>query len=96
MQKLISLPTTTKLLNNIVVANDYLVEGTLIGPAYFVYVDQWGLKTLIATPLGGFLQNSGRPNCILEQSKDIWNIWTVQDIAIHEEISINYLIYNLL
>lgn len=95
MQKLIQLPQTTKLLENTVVANEYLVEGTLLGIAYIKVQDEMGMTMLVATPLGGFIQHAERPNCILQTVNNYWSLWAINDIRIHEEITLNFNHYGL-
>lgn len=48
---------------------------------------------LIRTPLGGFLNHSPNPNCIIIQDKLFWNLWTTEDIPIGDELCVDYNLY---
>lgn len=48
---------------------------------------------LIRTPLGGFLNHSTNPNCMLIEEKIFWNLWTNEDIAIGDELCVDYALY---
>lgn len=96
MQKLITLPKTTKLLENTLVAAEYLVEGTLIGIAYVKVQDELGFTMLMAAPLGSFITHAERPNCILQTQNNYWSLWAIADIRIHEEITLNLNLYGLI
>jgi hypothetical protein len=49
----------------------------------------------IRTPLGGFINHSEEPNCVLILTQDwddyrIYNLYTLQKIHMGEEITLNY------
>lgn len=48
---------------------------------------------LMRTPLGGFLNHSPNPNCILITGIVIWNLWTNEDIQIDDELCVDYNLY---
>lgn len=48
---------------------------------------------LIRTPLGGFLNHSPNPNCILVEDKFFWNLWTMEDVYPGEELCVDYNLY---
>lgn len=48
---------------------------------------------LIRTPLGGFLNHSPNPNCMIIEGKLYWNLWTTEDIPIGDELCVDYALY---
>ena len=49
----------------------------------------------IRTPLGGFLNHSNKPNCVLEVTRDwddyiIYNVFTLRKIKKNEELLLEY------
>jgi SET domain-containing protein len=45
---------------------------------------------IIRTPLGGFINHSETPNCIIEKEEDIWYLETTDDITDNEELTVRY------
>ena len=53
------------------------------------------ISGFIRTPLGGFINHSEEPNCVLILTQDwddyrIYNLYTLQKIHMGEEITLNY------
>ncbi len=48
---------------------------------------------LIRTPLGGFLNHSPNPNCMLLEDKFLWNLWTTEDVYPGDELCVDYNLY---
>ena len=47
-------------------------------------------QNVVRTPLGGFLNHSEEPNCMIEQEGPIWYLITLSDIPKDTEILIKY------
>ena len=47
-------------------------------------------QNVVRTPLGGFLNHSEEPNCMIEQEGPIWYLVTLSDIPKDTEILIKY------
>ena len=73
-------------------------NATNLGMSHFKLGDQ-----IIRTPLGGFINHSGDPNCAkveLPMSNEKfnykkWNLVTIRDIKEGEELTIRYTFYNV-
>lgn len=50
-------------------------------------------EDLIRTPLGGFLNHSENPNCIIIEQKHFWFLWTTETVEEGEELTVNYSLY---
>ena len=52
---------------------------------------------LMRTPLGGFINHSSEPNCILDKTSEIltWVLYTLRDIKRGEELTIKYETYKV-
>lgn len=50
-------------------------------------------ENIIRTPLGGFLNHSPNPNCILIQGPVLWTLWSTEDIYIGDELCVDYALY---
>ena len=53
------------------------------------------ILSYIRTPLGGFLNHSNKPNCVLEVTRDwddyiIYNVFTLRKIKKNEELLLEY------
>ena len=44
----------------------------------------------IRTPLGGFLNHSEAPNCMIEKEGDIWYLLTLDTIPLDTELTVKY------
>ena len=71
-----------------------LVAGTELGISHY-RID----KTLIRTPLGGFINHADEPNCVRNQIRikpgfDKWNLVVIEDIEEGEELTLKYKLYN--
>ena len=71
-----------------------LVRGTQLGESHYRMDGE-----LVRTPLGGFINNSGEPNCVKSQVRikphyDKWNIIVVEDIEEGEELTLKYKMYD--
>ena len=44
----------------------------------------------IRTPLGGFLNHSEAPNCMIEKEGDIWYLLTLEAISSDTELTVKY------
>ena len=47
-------------------------------------------QSVMRTPLGGFLNHSETPNCMIEKEDSIWYLLTLQDIQCDTELTIKY------
>ena len=47
-------------------------------------------QNVIRTPLGGFLNHSETPNCMIEQEGQIWYLLTQDVISSNQELTIKY------
>ena len=50
---------------------------------------------LIRTPLGGFVNHSDEPNCIKLKEGNRYNLITLRDIKVEEEITLKYTFYEI-
>ena len=50
---------------------------------------------LIRTPLGGFVNHSDEPNCIKLKEGNRYNLFTLRDIKVEEEITLKYTFYEI-
>ena len=84
-----------------VFAKEVIPQGTNFGMTHL----QFG-KTLIRTPLGGFLNHSDNPNCEKAKLKftnedkssyvfNKWNLITLKDIKEGEELTLKYTFYKI-
>ena len=84
-----------------VFAKEVIPHGTNFGMTHL----QFG-KTLIRTPLGGFLNHSDEPNCEKVKLKftnddkspyvfNKWNLITLKDIKEGEELTVRYTFYDV-
>ena len=84
-------------------AKENIVQGTNLGMSHLKIKD-----VIFRTPLGGFINHSNDPNCVkadLKMTNDDlncnqyhykkWNMITIKDITIGEEITIRYTFYNI-
>ena len=84
-------------------AKETIPQATNLGTTHL----QFG-KTLIRTPLGGFINHSNTPNCIKvelrmsdedlkgnQYSYKKWNLVTVKDIKQGEELTLTYTFYKI-
>ena len=82
-----------------VFAKEFIPQATNFGMTHL----QFG-KTLIRTPLGGFLNHSDDPNCEKAKLKftsdknflfNKWNLITLKDIKEGEELTLTYTFYKV-
>lgn len=82
-----------------ILAKVFIPQTTLIGISH---IDITGITPLqgggfhngiIRTPLGGFLNHSPNPNCVLITGPVFWHLWTNEDIYIGDELCIDYALY---
>ena len=83
-------------------AEEDIAQGTNLGMTHL----QFG-KTLVRTPLGGFLNHSDNPNCEKVKLKftnedkepsyifNKWNLLTLKDIKEGEELTLKYTFYKV-
>ena len=63
-------------------------KNTDLGMIHFTYGD-----LLIRTPLGGFINHSGKPNCKKLDLEDEWHLKTITEIKKDEELTLKYTLY---
>ncbi|HTB49106.1 MAG TPA: SET domain-containing protein [Verrucomicrobiae bacterium] len=49
---------------------------------------------LVRTPLGGFVNYSHEPNCVLIETEGGWELKTLRRIKTNEELAVDYPIYD--
>ena len=99
-----SLTVKTSKVNGLgVFAKEVIPQATHLGMTHL----QFG-KTLIRTPLGGFINHANDPNCVkvellmtnhddpkLKFNYKKWNLVTIKDIKKDEEITLKYTFYKV-
>jgi hypothetical protein len=73
------------------VASDFIGENSMLGLAI---VEGERPYPMVKTILGSMVAHSDNPNCILQLGKHRM-LWTIRDVYVHEELTINYHLYNL-
>ena len=83
-------------------AKEAIPQGTNLGMTHLQFE-----KTLIRTPLGGFINHKDKPNCEKVKLKftnsddqpeytfNKWNLITIKDIKKGEELTLKYTFYNI-
>lgn len=71
-------------------ARRHIHKGKVLGITH-VYDDRFD-NGMIRTPLGGFINASLNPNCILTRQGDFKVLATLKDIRPGEELTVNYLL----
>lgn len=76
-------------------AKDFIQENSLIGICHVQDAPPSGNfeKNLVRTPLGGFINHSNHPSCMILTRGRYWTLWTVKDLFIGDELTVNYLLY---
>ena len=69
-------------------ATQTIPKNTDLGMIHFTYGD-----LLIRTPLGGFINHSGKPNCKKLDLEDEWHLKTIKEIKKDEELTLKYTLY---
>jgi len=69
-------------------ATKTIPKNTDLGMIHFTYGD-----LLIRTPLGGFINHSGKPNCKKLDLEDEWHLKTITEIKKDEELTLKYTLY---
>jgi SET domain-containing protein len=49
---------------------------------------------LLRTPLGGFINHSETPNCVLQIISESWQLYTIKNIKKNDELTLKYKTYN--
>ena len=69
-------------------------EGKKIGITHYdLNGDIW--SGLMRTPLGGFINHSSKPNCIIDKTSFNWTLYTLRDIKKGEELTVKYETYEV-
>ena len=63
-------------------------KNTDLGMIHFTYGE-----LIIRTPLGGFINHSGKPNCKKLDLEDEWHLKTITEIKKDEELTLKYTLY---
>ena len=50
---------------------------------------------LMRTPLGGFINHSNEPNCVIDKTSFDWTLYTLRDIKRGEELTVKYETYEV-
>ena len=70
--------------------NKFIEENEKLGLSHLVVGGE-----LIRTPLGGFVNHSDEPNCIKLKEGNRYNLFTLRDIKVEEEITLKYTFYEI-
>lgn len=79
-----------------IIAKEYIAKGSMIGITHVkaepavAYLFKNGL---IRTPLGGYLNHSDNPNCLIQTAETLWYLFAAEDIAIGHELFVDYRLY---
>lgn len=77
-----------------ILAKEFIPANYLIGISHVEEADpKYFHNGLYRTPLGGFLNHSPNPNCVLIQGILYWHLWTTEDIPIDDELCVDYNFY---
>lgn len=79
-----------------IIAVEFIPKATLVGVSHFIPDAETAHKFpqgIIRLPLGGFLNHSQNPNCMLNTEGKCWYLWTVEDIPTGDELCIDYELY---
>ena len=69
-------------------------EGKKIGTTHFdLNGEIW--SGLMRTPLGGFINHSSEPNCVINKTSFDWNLYTLREIKRGEELTVKYETYEV-
>ena len=72
-------------------ATETIPARTILGTTHYLYhSDKGELDELIRTPLGGFINHSDTPNCILHGSVRVRSLHTLRTIKKGEELTVFY------
>ena len=69
-------------------ATQTIPKNTDLGMIHFTYGE-----LIIRTPLGGFINHSGKPNCKKLDLEDEWHLKTIKEIKKNEELTLKYTLY---
>jgi len=69
-------------------ATKTIPKNTDLGMIHFTYGE-----LIIRTPLGGFINHSGKPNCKKLDLEDEWHLKTITEIKKDEELTLKYTLY---
>ena len=69
-------------------ATQTIPKNTDLGMIHFTYGE-----IIIRTPLGGFINHSGKPNCKKLDLEDEWHLKTIKEIKKNEELTLKYTLY---
>tara|TARA_R100000963_G_C4641025_1_gene104669 strand:+ start:1815 stop:2141 length:327 start_codon:yes stop_codon:yes gene_type:complete len=69
-------------------------KGKKIGTTHFdLNGEIW--SGLMRTPLGGFINHSSEPNCVINKTSFDWNLYTLREIKRGEELTVKYETYEV-
>ena len=74
------------------VTTKFIEKGTNLGVSHLKINGM-----LVRTPLGGFLNHSDNPNCVLDKTSDsiAWILHTLKEIKSGEELTVKYELYEV-
>ena len=71
-------------------AKEFIPKDTNLGVTH-IPSSRFGI---IRTPLGGFINHSETPNCIINKNTEVHYLTTLVDIQPGEELTVKYTMYN--
>ena len=76
-------------------AKEFIPKDTNLGVTHIpspIHLPHW--FGIIRTPLGGFINHSETPNCIINKNTEIHYLTTLVDIQPGEELTVKYTMYD--
>lgn len=77
-------------------ATKKIKEGKKIGVTHYdLHGEIW--DELMRTPLGGFINHSNEPNCVIDKTSEVlaWVLFALRDIKSGEELTVKYQTYKV-
>lgn len=79
-----------------IIAQRFIKKGEVIGISHVPALKEiahYFHNGIIRTPLGGYLNHSVNPNCMIVNSGAVWHLYADDDIHIGEELCVDYRLY---